>query len=394
MKKSWDFDTIIERRGTDCIKYDKIKDFLGFDDVLPMWVADMDFETPDFIMDAIRKRTEHPILGYSFRSESCMNAISEWMKKRHDWEIKPSEIAFSPGVVPGIYLAISSLTEPGDEIIVQPPVYFPFFSTVEHNQRKLVLNPLINNDLHYEMDFNQLEQAITPKTRMIIISNPHNPVGRCWRRAELEKLVEICHRHRIWILSDEIHSDLIFQPNKHQPVGDINEQAKEITITFIAPSKTFNLAGLSTSFMIAQSPEIMKKYSERLEATHLGLGNIFGNVAAQAAYEHGEEWLEQLLKYLSGNVDLVASFCAVHSDKLRMLRPEATYLQWLDLSPGGFKDDAINQLFFKEARIGINPGPMFGQGGQGFVRLNLAMPRRQIQEGMERLGEAIQRIRG
>lgn len=391
MKKSWDFDKIIERRGSDCIKYDKIKDFLGFDDVLPMWVADMDFETPDFILEAIRKRAEHPILGYSFRPQGCLQAIAGWMEKRHGWTVDPSEIAFSPGVVPGIYLAITAFTQPGDEIIVQPPVYFPFFSTVEHNQRQLILNPLINNNLHYEMDFNQLEQVITPKTRMIIISNPHNPVGRSWSKAELEKLVEICHRHRIWILSDEIHSDLIFQPSKHQPVAAINEHAKEITISFIAPSKTFNLAGLSTSFMIAQSPEIMTKYTERLEATHLGLGNIFGNVAAQASYEHGEEWLEQLLKYLSGNVDLVASFCAVHSDRLRMLRPEATYLQWLDLSPGGYTDDAINQLFFKEARIGINPGPMFGQGGQGFVRLNLAMPRQHIQEGLQHLGEAFSR---
>lgn len=387
----YNFDTIINRVDTDCIKYDKIKDFLGFDDVLPMWVADMDFETPAFAMDAIKKRAEHPILGYSFRPDAWLHAITSWMKKRHDWEVQPNEIVFSPGVVPGLYLAITSFTEPGDEVIIQPPVYFPFFSTVEHNQRKLILNPLINNDLHYEMDFEHLERSITPRTRMIIISNPHNPVGRSWTRAELEQLVSICYKHQILIVSDEIHSDLIFKPHVHQPVAALNAEAREITLTFMAPSKTFNMAGLSTSFLIAQSPELVKRYKTRLEATHLGLGNIFGNVAAQAAYEQGEEWLEQLMSYLSGNVSLLESFCKEHSSQLRMIRPESTYLTWLDMKPGGYTDEAISDLFFRKARIGVNPGSMFGPGGEGFVRLNLAMPRRLIEEGLSRLAEALKR---
>jgi cystathionine beta-lyase len=392
IKPKYNFDTPINRQGSNCIKHDKTREFLGFQDVLPMWVADMDFETPPFIMEAIRKRAEHPILGYSFRPDSHQEAIVDWLQARHSWSVQSNEIAFSPGVVPGIYLALKGFTQEGDEIIAQPPVYFPFFSTVTENQRTLILNPLKENNLSYEMDWEDLEAKITSKTKMLLLSNPHNPVGRAWKKEELEKLVDICHKNQIIILSDEIHSDLIMKGNRHQVVADINAKAAEITLTFMAPSKTFNLAGLSSSFLVAKNPDLLTNYQKMLDATHLGLGNVFGNVATEAAYRHGGPWLDQLLDYLEGNAQLVFDFIQKYPHIARTKMPEATYLLWLDLRPSGLTEDEIARLFFAEAKLGINPGALFGQGGEGFVRINVAMPRSKVKQAIQQLELAFQGI--
>lgn len=376
------FDEIINRRGTDCIKYDKMKEFLGNDNLLPMWVADMDFETPDFIMDAIRKRAGHPILGYSFRPDSFNEAVVEWMQKRHGWTIKHSEISFSPGVVPGLYLALKGFSNPGDKIIVQPPVYFPFYSTIKANNRRIVYNPLKETNGYYTMDFNQLKKKIDEKTKMIFICNPHNPVGRAWNKSELEELIEICHSNNILIISDEIHSDLVFEPHRHIPISSINSKAAEITLTLMAPSKTFNIAGLSSSILIAQNEKLLHTYNEMLEATHLGMGNIFGNVATEAAYKNGEKWLDNLLEYLEKNIILVEEFVEKYPQYVKMIKPEATYLLWLDLRHSGMNDEELKQLFYEKAHLGVNPGILFGRGGNGFMRMNIAMPSSKISEAL------------
>ena len=387
------FDKIIDRKESDCIKYDKSRAFLGYQDLLPMWVADMDFECPDFVLEAIRKRTEHPILGYSFRPDSYFGAIIDWLKRRHQWTVKAEEISFCPGVVSGIFLALKAFSQVKDEIIAQPPVYFPFFSTVEENQRILTLNPLKEKDLYYEMDFEDLRSKITEKTKMILLSNPHNPVGRAWKAEELIQLVDICYEKNIIILSDEIHADLTLPPHRHQVLSNVNQKAKEITITFMAPSKTFNLAGLSSSIVISQNPELLKAYIKELEATHLGLGNIFGSVATEAAYRHGDLWLDALKDYIIENAKLVHNFTQEHAEVIQMRMPEATYLLWLDLRQSGLDDEGIKQLFFKEAKLGINTGTLFGQGGEGFVRMNIAMPRARIQQALVQLENAIERFK-
>lgn len=379
------FDNIIERRGTDSIKYDKMKDFIGADDLVPMWVADMDFATPDFVMEAIRQRANHPILGYSFRPESFYNSVAGWMHRRHGWKVDLDQISFSPGVVPALYLALKGFSEPGDKIIVQPPVYFPFFSTIKTNQRRIIYNQLVENQGNYSMDFDDLKKKIDSKTKLIFVSNPHNPVGRCWQATELEELVEICYTRKVLIISDEIHSDLVFKPNRHIPIASINAKAAEITLTLMAPSKTFNLAGLSTSVVISQNPKLLQTFNEMLEATHLNMGNIFGNVAAEAAYNQGDNWLDSLLSYLASNIDMVNDFALSHSNKISMIKPEATYLPWIDFRPSGMNDNEIRDLFLNKAKIGINVGPLFGKGGSGFIRMNIAMPKSKVEEALIRL---------
>lgn len=379
------FDKIINRKGTNCIKYDKMEQFIGSSDLLAMWVADMDFETPDFVMNAIKTRAEHPILGYSYRTDSFNKAVAEWMYKRHNWEVKPDEISFSPGVVPGLFLALKGFSKEGDKIIVQPPVYFPFFTTVKANNRKITYNKLIEKEGYYSMDFENLKENMDSNTKMIFVSNPHNPVGRAWKLPELERLVDLCHAHNVLIISDEIHSDLIIKPHKHIPIASINDKAKEITITLMAPSKTFNMAGLSSSIVIAQNPELLKRYNQMLDATHLGQGNIFGNIATEAAYSNGEAWLESLLEYIEGNISVVENLVKKYPQLVKMVRPEATYLLWLDFRAIKLSDNELTSLFNEKLKIGVNAGAMFGDGGSGFMRMNIAMPRTLVLEAADRM---------
>jgi len=299
----YNFDKIINRENTNCIKYDLRKKLFKKDDVIPMWVADMDFETPSFIKDAILQRAEHQIYGYSFRPDSFYDSIVNWVKTYHNWEINLKQISFSPGVVPGIAISVLAFTKPGDKIIVQPPVYFPFFTTIKENGRQVVENKLVSKDGCYAMDFDDLLSQIDLRTKMIIISNPHNPVGRVWKKQELEKLVEICEKNEVLIISDEIHSDIVFSQNKHIPIATISEYARENTITFMAPSKTFNLAGLSTSVAIFGNKKLQKTYNLYLENLHLNLGNVFGNIASEAAYTNGYEWVVEMKNYILENIN-------------------------------------------------------------------------------------------
>ena len=389
----WNFDEPASREGTNCIKYDLRKDTFGVTDVIPLWVADMDFNTPDFIIDALSERLKHSIFGYSFRPEDYYSSIIEWTRQRHSWNLEKEWICFSPGIVPALNICTLAFTGEGDSIIVQPPVYFPFFSAVESHGRRLIYNQLVESGGSWEMDFGNLKKCIDPKTKMIIISNPHNPVGRVWSPEELTELAEICMKNDILILSDEVHCDLVLPGYRHTPVARLSEQFAERTITCIAPSKTFNLAGLSTSSVIIPNPRLRKSFSSTIEKLHIGGGNIFGTVASVAAYTHGHDWLNELLIYLNGNADFVAEYCMKLVPEIVPVAHEATYLMWLDCRKLSMKGRELQNFFIRKAGIGMNEGSTFGPGGEGFMRMNLACPRNTLIKAMEQIEDAVAGIR-
>ena len=301
---NWNFDNPLRREGTNCIKFDLRQEIFGTADVIPMWVADMDFNTPDFVVKALRDRVNHEIYGYSFRPPEYYSSIINWFSSRYNWKIEKEWISHCPGVVPALNFCTLAYTEPGDSVIVQPPVYFPFFSAVEAHGRKLIYNKLTESGGKWVMDYDSLVASIDEKTRMIIISNPHNPVGRAWTPEELNRLAEICLERKIIIISDEIHCDLVLPGFRHTSLASLSEKIAEITVTCIAPSKTFNLAGMSTSSVIISNPDLRKAFSRIVDNLHLG-GNIFGTTASVAAYSHGQEWLGALVDYIDHNVDYV-----------------------------------------------------------------------------------------
>jgi len=386
----YNFDEEINRTNTHSVKYDMRQSLFGSDDVIPMWVADMDFRTPDFVIDAIKKRLEHEIFGYTIKSESFYQSIVNWMQLQHQWQVKREWLSFSPGVVPALSLSILAFTKPGDKIIIQSPVYHPFYFCINDNGRQLVDNPLKFENNRYVMDLDDLEKKIDSRTSMLILSNPHNPVGRVWTKEELKKLGDICAKHQILILSDEIHSDLIFAPNKHVPLASISEEIAAISITAIAPSKTFNLAGLSCSAMIIPNLKLLTRYNNLLNTIHVGLGNIFGLVAMEAAYTHGKEWLNQLLDYLSANQNFLIDYLNEKIPELKVIRAEGTYLIWIDFRNLKLKNNkSIKDFLNHDAKIGLNNGSMFGKEGEGFFRMNIACPRKILTNALENLEKAV-----
>jgi cystathionine beta-lyase len=389
----WNFDEPVEREGTDCIKYDRRLETFGKKDVIPMWVADMDFKTPGFIIDKLMSRLQHEILGYSFRPEEYFNSISAWIEKRHGWRIENDWICFCPGIVPALNFCTLSYTRPGDSIIVQPPVYTPFFSAVETHGRNLIYNQLTEKDGKWSMDFESLTASVNESIKMIIISNPHNPVGRAWSRQELETLAAICLKNNILILSDEIHCDLVLPGYIHTPIASISEEVAEITVTCIAPSKTYNLAGLSTSSLIIPNHVLRKYFNRKIESLHIGNGNIIGTVASIAAYSEGEEWLMALLEYLDKNTEYVMNYCAELIPEIIPVRPEATYMMWLDCRKLGMNGKELQEFFVCKAGVGLNEGSAFGPGGEGFMRINIGTTRQIVARAMEQIKKAVISIR-
>ncbi|MBN2173566.1 MAG: PatB family C-S lyase [Bacteroidales bacterium] len=388
----YDFDEIIHRKGTSCVKWDYAERFLEASDVLPMWVADMDFRTPDFIVDAVRERAEHEVFGYTLRPDSYYESIINWIGKKHHWNIEKDWIIFSPGIVPAVNMAVMAYTQPGDKVIVQPPVYFPFFSAVTENGRQLVYNQLVLNNGRYYMDFDDLEKKIDNRTKMVIISNPHNPGGSAWTKEELEKLGKICIDHNQILVSDEIHSDLVLKSFKHTVAANISNEIAKVSVTMMAPSKTFNLAGMATSSVIISDPDLRNTFQVMLDRVHVGMGNLFGMVASEAAYTHGEKWLQQLVEYIQGNVDFVDGYLKNNIPKVRMIRPEATYMIWLDFRELKMNDRELKDFIILKARLGLNDGPTFGPGGDGFQRMNVACPQALVKEAMHRLEKAIKSL--
>ena len=391
-KIKYNFDELIQREETNSVKYDLRKYYFGTSSLQPMWVADMDFATPPFIRDAVISRAKHPIYGYSVRPESFNDSIRQWMKKRFDWNIKNNWMSFSPGIVPGINLCILAFTRPGEGVLVQPPVYFPFFSAITNHNRSIHYNQLIEKDNLYSIDFEDMEEKAA-KASVFILCHPHNPVGRVWKTWELQKMAEICNKHKVLIISDEIHSDLMLNGNRHIPLATLGESIADQSITCIAPSKTFNLAGLSTSMLIIPNKSLKARYDEVLENVHVGAGNIFGDTALESAYTHGEEWLSQMISYLEANLDFLTKFIQTRIPELIITPLEATYLVWIDFRGLGMENNRLKEFLCYQAGIGLSDGTTFGPGGDGFHRMNIAVPRIKLEEALLKLENAIIALR-
>ncbi len=390
---TWNFDEPARREGTNCIKYDLREETFGTKDVIPMWVADMDFNTPDFIINAFQNRINDGIFGYSFRPPEYYHTIIKWLENRHNWKIEKEWLSFCPGIVPALNICTMAFTEPGDNIIVQPPVYYPFFSAVVSHDRRLIHNGLIESGGKWIMDYDSLVDQIDDRTKMIIISNPHNPIGRAWTTDELISLADICLEKGIIIISDEIHSDLVLPGYKHTVLANLSEKIADKTITCVAPSKTFNLAGLSTSSVIISNPELRKSYRRILDNLHIGNGNIFGTIASIAAYSHGDKWLNALLDHVDHNIDFVDDYCKKMIPEIIPVKPEATYMVWLDCRKLGMTGKELSNFFINKAGVGMNEGSTFGPGGEGFMRMNLATTHQIVMKAMEQIEKAVSSIR-
>ena len=385
----FDFDENIDRENTRSLKLERRKLLFDREDVLPLWVADMDFPAPPAVQKALKDRVGHPIYGYTVRPNDFLDSIRNWQNKRHNWLIENSWIEFSPGVVPSLAIAVQAFTQPGEGVIIQPPVYPPFFGVVKDFNRKVVENTLLETDKGYEIDFDHFEEvAADPNNKLFFLCHPHNPVGRVWREEELRKMGEICHRHNVIIISDEIHCDLVLFGNKHIPMASISQEIAEITITCMAPSKTFNIAGMSTAYIIVSNQKLLKSMRAQIFGFHLNMGNTFGPLALEAAYDHSEDWLDELIIYLEGNVLLVDDFLKTHLPEVKLVMPESTYLLWLDFRAWDMRAAQLRQFMSKNAGLGLNDGLSFGKEGEGFMRLNVASSRAVIKEALVRLYEA------
>lgn len=383
------FDQVVERRNTDCAKWDGVLDVFGRADVLPMWVADMDFRPPEAVVKAVINRAEHGVFGYEKRPARFTEAVVNWMKTRHNWEIDPSWLIHTGGVVAGLTLSVLALTEPGDRIVIQPPIYPPFYRVVKINGREVVENPLVQVDGKYYMNFEELEEIFRSGVKTMLLCSPHNPVGRVWTKEELEKLAELVLKYEVTVINDEIWSDLVFSGAKHTPFANLSPEVAQRTVTFNAPSKTFNIAGLYCSNGIIPNPEFKEKISAmitRLAMTHI---NCFGLIAAETAYNNGASWLDELLTYLEGNVDYAIAELKRIAPKIKVTKPEGTYVLWMDCRELGIPYEELNQFFVREAGLGFNEGSNFGPVGAGFQRMNIACPRSLITEALNRMEKAL-----
>ncbi len=378
------FDEIIPRENTDCSKYDDRLRRFGRDDVQPMWVADMDFRAPTCVRAALLRVVEHGIFGYHLKTEKYYQAIIDWFQRRHHYTIDPQSIFFTPGVVPALSHLVQALTKRGDGIIVQPPVYSPFVWAIEVNDRRALQNHLLETRGEYAIDFDDLEAKARDAT-MLILCSPHNPVGRVWRREELERIADICLRHDVLILSDEIHNDLVFGAYTHVPIASLSPEVDRITVTCHSASKTFNLAGLSTAHVLINGPELRQAYRKGVEPLHVEALNTFGLRAMEAAFAQGESWLHELLEYLWGNYRALCSFLEENLPRVKASPLEGTYLVWLDFRGWGLDHKILRELIIEKARLGLHDGPTFGPGGQGFQRMNIACPRQVLRKALDQL---------
>lgn len=390
--KTYDFDRIVDRHGTNAVKYDALTDVFGSKELLPLWVADMDFATPDFILDALRRRLDHPVLGYTQLPDDYWPQIAAWIEARHGWRPDPAWMRFIPGIVKGIGMAVLALTRPGDKVVIQPPVYHPFRLVPEGNGRQVVLNPLREHPGGgYSMDFDQLARVADDRCRLLLLSNPHNPGGIVWDPETLRRLAAFCDERGILVVSDEIHCDMALWDNRHTPFASVSEAAARCSITFGAPTKTFNIAGIVSSYAIVPDETLRNRFFSWLAANELDAPNLFAPIATVAAFREGEAWRRQMLRYVEGNVELVIGFCAEHLPAIRPLRPQASFLVWLDCRGLGLRHEELQRLFIDEARLALNDGALFGREGEGFMRLNVGAPRAVVREALERLRDAVAR---
>lgn len=385
-----DFDRLTDRKGSGAIKYDALGKVFGKDDLIPLWVADMDFETPHFITDALRERLEHSVFGYTAEPEDYWPTVRKWIADHHGWETECSWMTYIPGIVKGIGMAINALLEKDEKVIIQPPVYHPFRLIPQKNHREVVFNPLREEkDGSYSMDFDNLEKVCDEKCRMLILSNPHNPAGIIWPRDTLQRLAEFCHSRGIIVISDEIHCDMALFGNKHIPFASVSPEAAACSITFGSPSKTFNIAGIVSSYAIVPNEQLRERFFGWLEASELNAAPLFSPIATIAAFKHGEQWRREMLEYVERNIEFVEEYCRKYIPQIRPLRPQASFLVWLDCRGLDMNHDELIDLFVNQAGLALNDGEMFNPGGKGFMRLNVATQRQILEKAMEKLKEAL-----
>ena len=389
-----DFDTVPNRRGTNCFKYDFAREMGMPEDVLPLWVADMDFPTAPAVLERLHALAEHGILGYTGVKDAYFSAVHNWYAQRFGWETQRSWLVTTPGVVFAIAIAIRAFTQKGDAILIQQPVYYPFADKVTENDRQLVVNPLILKNGRYEMDFADMERKIADNhVKMLLLCSPHNPVGRVWTKEELLRVGEICQKHGVLVVSDEIHADFTYAGHTHRVFASVKSEFADFTITCTAPSKTFNLAGLQNSNIFIPNRQLRHAYKKELSACGCGGTNCMGMAACQAAYEAGADWLEQLKQYLAGNLAYIRQFLREKLPDIALIEPEGTYLVWLDLRKLGLTEQQQRQLIVQDAKLWLDTGTLFGQGGEGFERINIACPRATIEQAMQRLERAVHKTR-
>lgn len=388
--KHYNFDEIIDRKGTSCVKYDGLKNaYQGKENLIPLWVADMDFATPDFIVEALKKRCEHPVFGYTFDDDEYYESIQTWLDYKYHWKTEREWISYIPGIVKGIGLAVQCFTQPGDKVIIQPPVYHPFRLVPTRMGREVVYNPLKLEDGVYKMDFEQLESLIDKDCKMLILSNPHNPGGVVWEKEALVKLAQICSAHGILVISDEIHAEMTYPQFRHHPFATVSEEAAACSVTFMAPSKTFNIAGIVSSYALVPDSRIREKFYSFLEAGELNAGTIFAFTATKVAYTYGAEWLQQMRSYVIENVNFVDEYLKKNIPQIKVYRPQASFLVWLDCRELKLTQPELVQLFEDKAGLALNDGTMFGKEGEGFMRLNIGCPRSILNQALESLKKAI-----
>lgn len=391
MKMTFDFDKPVNREKTNSVKFDGRQQYFGRADVTPLWVADMDFEVPECVRNALQQRLDHPVFGYSLYPDSLYQATIDWFARRHHWHIEREWILMAPGVVPSLFAAVQAFVKEGEGVIVQSPVYFPVFSAVTTNHRKLVNNPLKVVDGRYEIDFDHLEQSAQAGARLLMLCTPHNPVGRVWTLDELNRVLEIARRYDLTILSDDIHCDLIYPGHTHTMLGRLAQPGDKI-ITAIAPNKTFNIPGLGLSALIIPDKTQRDAMKRVFESLHVSNTNPFSIVAYEAAYSGGDEWLDALMNYLMITRDAAADFIHQHIPQIRLTKPEATYLLWLDCRDLGLSDSALRDFFIQDCGLGLSPGAVFGEGGSGFMRMNIGTQRNTVMNALAQLQSGVSRI--
>lgn len=385
---SFDFDTIAPREGTASLKWDGRQGYFHSADLLPLWVADMDFAVPEAVSHAIMARAAHPVFGYTLAVDSVYDALIRWLKNRHGWEVQREWIILSPGVVPSLHAAALAFAQPGAGVIVQPPVYYPFFSAVTETDRKLLLNPLRLEAGRYRIDFDHLDRCASQGAQLLMLCTPHNPVGRVWSEDELQTVLDIARRHGLTILADEIHHDLIFPGSRHVPLQRLAGEDANI-VTAVAPSKTFNIPGLGLSALVVPNPQQRAALRKAFALLHVGASNPFSLVAFEAAYREGEPWLDALLAYLTQTRDVAAHYLAENLPQIKLIQPEGTYLLWLDCRELGMNDGELKKFFIHQAKVGMNPGTVFGEGGSGFMRMNIGTSRLLVKEALARIRQAL-----
>ncbi|MBD2866687.1 MalY/PatB family protein [Paenibacillus oceani] len=379
----YDFDRRIDRRNTRSYKWDQSEKLFGDKDILPLWVADTDFASPPAVREVIEKRAAIGMYGYSIRHDGYLQAIVDWYRRNHGWAVEPEWIIDSPGVVTSLALAVELFSEPGAAVVIQTPVYYPFYDVIRNNGRTVAMNPLLHQGGRFEMDYGQLEKLFQDGAKLMLLCSPHNPGGRVWSEGELRKLGELCRQYGVTIVSDEIHGDLALPGYTHRPLASLSPELAEITISCLAATKTFNMPGLHTSFIVVSDPAKRRKLDQRFKALSLHMAQHFAQDAVEAAFNHGEDWLKQMKEYVAGNVEFAISYLAEHLPEVKPMRPEGTYLLWVDcralkLDPAGLKD-----LMFRKAKVAFTEGSVFGTDGEGWLRINLGCPRSIVEEALE-----------